>query len=290
MKLQSPTANLFFRGPMVLRYPDEAAPEAAPVAAPETPSSAPEDGGIFGDANLNAIFEFDPFEAPAASTESAPVSADPPPEGEAAPTGADSLTSAQPVPAPKEMDKLVESLKTVADKLSTPNGEQLTPAADADPIDGRFSDIQLPDNLLAAVRSENPAESAMALNIIVQGTARMAVRHAKQLMDSFVTESLPQILGSYTRAQETAKSVHDDFYGTYPERNKAEIKPFVTQIASMMATEMGDKFKGGNAEFRDAVAQRLMAIASVAAPKPAEPQPAPSSFTPSGVEIGRAHV
>lgn len=279
MNTQSPIVS----GRLQLGSPQVFYSEAPVIDPPTAPDPAPTvetstEGGIFDDAALNAIFKFDPFEK-GDESQPAPSGADSisAPAESAAPTAADSVSSPEPAPAPKGLDEVVASLSEVAASLKTKEETKDQP----DPIESLFSDVQLPPTLVAAMRSESPEEAGAALNLIVQGTARMAVRKARELLDSFVTESLPVMLSSHAQAQTAAKDVHDDFYGTYPQLNKPEIKPFITNLAAQMANEAGANFKGWNPAFRDAVATKFLGMVKDFVPSQ-QAAPAPAPFIPPG--------
>lgn len=237
------------------------APESASAAAPSPEPSEP---------TPVDILNFDPFENP--------IEPEPAP-----PTGAESQSApVQPEPTPTSGSDIVAQLAAQQAELIaalTPKVEEPAPAAEPD---NYFADVQIPPALLAAVRSEDPQESAAALNLVVQGTANLAFKKMQGALGEFIQRGLPQILQNYQSHVQTATDVRKDFYGTYPQLDKPELAPLVTNVTQQVVAEMGPAFKGTwSLELRDKVAERVIGLLSGFQPKPAEPPRVPFNPTPA---------
>lgn len=263
---------------------DGAAPAADPGggAAPavEAPAPAPAPaGGAFGDAELHDIFTFDPF----AKEDPASPEANPTPPAAEPPKGAEPTPAAQPEPTPQSgLEATLGQLTQVqAQLLERMQGreEQTPPAPDAP-----FADVRVPVELVNALRSDDPAEVHTAINLMVQGAATMAYNRAKAELAAFVNEGLPTMMAGFQQHTQTAKTVETDFYGKYPELNKAEFKPMIAQIAMSVAQELNAKgqFTGWTEGFRDAVAERFIRTFQGLMPAPAAPAASPAPFQPPG--------
>lgn len=257
-----------------LRSPDEASPggETAPEA-PAIPEAAPESESSFGDSNLDDIFRFDAFESgldqPDPVVEPAPLAEPvapvaPVPEPEA--------------PAPDPMQAVVSELTKLTERLA-PAPATEAPTESAEP-DNFFADIQVPVELLNAIRSDDPAQASMAFTAFAQGTMNTVYKRVRNELAEFVSQALPELIDSRTASVAETKRVEQDFYGTYPQFNKPELKPLIARIGAQVAAELGPQFQGWNEHFRDLVGSRALSLlAGIAPPAAAPPAPVASGFT-----------
>lgn len=256
------------------RSPDEASPggETAPEA-PAIPEAAPESESSFGDSNLDDIFRFDAFESgldqPDPVVEPAPLAEPvapvaPVPEPEA--------------PAPDPMSAVVSELTKLTERLA-PAPATEAPTESAEP-DNFFADIQVPVELLNAIRSDDPAQASMAFTAFAQGTMNTVYKRVRNELAEFVSQALPELIDSRTASVAETKRVEQDFYGTYPQFNKPELKPLIARIGAQVAAELGPQFQGWNEHFRDLVGSRALSLlAGIAPPAAAPPAPVASGFT-----------
>ena len=259
------------------RSPDEASPggETAPVeATAPAPEAAPESDSSFGDSNLDDIFRFDAFESgldqPDPVVEPAPLAEPvapvaPVPEPEA--------------PAPDPMQAVVSELTKLTERLApAPAAEAPTESAEPDNF---FADIQVPVELLNAIRSDDPAQASMAFTAFAQGTMNTVYKRVRNELAEFVSQALPELIDSRTASVAETKRVEQDFYGTYPQFNKPELKPLIARIGAQVAAELGPQFQGWNEQFRDLVGARALGLLTGIAPPaaPAPPAPVATGFT-----------
>ena len=259
----------------LLRSPDDLSPggEAAPSEAPAAPEAAPESDSSFGDTNLDDIFRFDAFEggldqpdpvvAPTPTAEpEAPVASAPEPEA----------------PAPDPMAAVVSELTKLTERLAPPPATE-APTESAEP-DNFFADIQVPVELLNAIRSDDPAQASMAFTAFAQGTMNTVYKRVRNELAEFVSQALPELIDSRTASVAETKRVEQDFYGTYPQFNKPELKPLIAKIGAQIAAELGPNFQGWNEHFRDLVGSRALGLlAGIVPPAAATPAPVASGFT-----------
>lgn len=252
---------------------------ATPAAEAPAPAPAPE-AGAFGDSELHDIFTFDPF----AKEDSTSPTANPTPPAAEPPKGAEPTPAAQPEPTPQAgLEATLGQLKQVNEQLlerMQGQGQGQQPEVP----DAPFADVRVPAELVNALRSDDPAEVHTAINLMVQGAATMAYNRAKAELASFVNEGLPTMMAGFQQHTQTAKTVETDFYGKYPELNKAEFKPMIAQIAMSVAQELNAKgqFTGWNEGFRDAVAERFIRMFQGLMPAPAAPAAPSAPFQPPG--------
>lgn len=265
-------ATTSFTNPKFVCFVDNEGPPAEPAPAIETAPNVDElgDGGVFGNKETQAIFDFDPFAGGDETTE-------PPPAAEP-PKGAEPVAPAQPEPSPPpapdpSVAALLQSQAELVEQLKKSNAP--AEPAPAEPADGNhFADVQVPEALVNALRSDDPVEARTAVNLLVQGAANMAYRKAQADIQSLITEGLPNMMVQFTQATQVAKTVETDFYGTYPQLNKPELKPLVANIGQQIAQEEGAAFAGYTPAFRDKIATRVIQLLQGVVPQ-AEPQAQP---------------
>ena len=272
-----------------------------------------------GNEEISNLLNFDPFAppdgaAPDAGSADGAATEQPKPEGKA--TAADKETSA-PVPdasgaAPKEKPlvadpatqtqpadygkQLAEAMAQLA-KVQEQNAAMMAElakvrnapqeAAGAAPEAPAYA-VEIPDQLANAIFSEDPAQARQGLNYMVNSIMNKlhadfsaALQQQSAAIVQQVSRDVPQRIYQEQSAAQQAKTIHDDFYGTYPEFNKPELKPLVQTVtlekakARLAAGLSTDWSK----EFRDDIAQTLRLIfAAGAPPAPAPaPRPAPQS-------------
>jgi hypothetical protein len=224
------------------------------------------------------IFEFDPFQ------QAAPAGAEP----AAAPASADNQpTPAAPTQAPQaapgpDLTGLQAQVAVITDHLlrapaAAPSPQAAPPEV---PLPTHGYAFTIPDALVAAMASDNPAERGQAIGALVQGTARNIHSEVVRHMRGEIMRAVPQLIQRAIAESSTQQAVANDFYGTYPEFNRPEIKQLVGTIAPQVAQRMG--IQGWTPALRDAVAQEVRnLLASVSGQVPqAQPQtPMPQAPT-----------
>lgn len=128
--------------------------------------------------------------------------------------------------------------------------------------------FEIPDELITALTSPEAPTFKKGLQALVQGMAgaihaQMDAHMQKQYNPRF--ESLPAMVQQVIQAQAKAKSVHDDFYGKYPELNHPQLKNLVKATGEAIAKKLGKN--DWDEELRDAVALEVKGLLSSVAPK-----------------------
>lgn len=280
--------SLQWRGPQVCFAPDEAPAAPAAAAAPDSapaPESPPADPApapaaestFFDNPDAQRIWDYDPFAPTGADTTPAPA-------GTEVPTGFETQPApAQPEsPSGAESPDLVAALTALTEKLNTPPAPAAPtePAAPEEPSD-HFEDFAIPDRIMQAMASEDPQERGIATNLVIKGAMNVVFRKMREDLRQFVNEGLPEYFQSFTQAQTQVRSIHDDFYGTYKDFDKPELKPIISMIAQRYIAEQGQAYKGWTPAVRDEVAKRVVTLLSLGAPAPAAPAPPAAPFTPT---------
>lgn len=269
------------------------------------------------DGQINDLLAFDPFAPP---TEAAPDAGladgaapkEPKPDGkessapapdasgaapgkEEPPKVADPTSQTQPVDVSKQLAEAMAQLAKVQEQnaammaqlakqqQAAPQAAQPQPEAEAPAYS-----VTIPDQLASAIFSEDPAQAREGLNYMVNSimnklhadfSAALKAQH-EQIVQQ-VSRDVPSRIYQEQSAAQQAKTIHDDFYGTYPEFNKPELKPLVQTVtlekakARLAAGQSTDWTK----EFRDEIAQTLRLIFAAGAPPAPAPAPRPAAQT-----------
>lgn len=264
-----------------------------------TSTEAPDTGTVIetgAEPNVaEQILQFDPF-APAKDKETpaAPKADDKkgaPPAGKPDTQVKPQPGTAAPVaPAPVQQGKTPEQLiaeHTATIRQMLERGQQAptaTPAqpAKAEPEKPKFN-LGIPDQILAAIRSEDPKETSLAMHAVVNGVANAVWREAEALVRQNVADlvqGFPRVIEAHMAARQTQNEVHTDFYGTYKQFSSPEFVPLVQATALQLINEKqqaGQPVQGWSPEFRDEVANRLFAhFPMLRTPQQQAPAPPPA--------------
>lgn len=259
--------------PLPTQTPGTPAP-AAPAASPGTAGSAGEprqsaEGGVAAPAGarggtaplsseeIGALFTFNPFKLeptlPAAEAgASAPGPAAPPAE----PPAAAAAANPEAALLKQQLDQAMLLLQQYQQQPQQPPG--------AKPPEGQPSgeaippyNFTVPPQLMQMMESENPAERQQAIGAVMQGTAQ-AVH--KTLLQEFgkVMQGIPALMQAAIQQHSAAQEVFNDFYGTYKELNRPELRQLVVGVAQQVIQE--SRATGWSPQLRDAVAGRIFQL------------------------------
>lgn len=123
-------------------------------------------------------------------------------------------------------------------------------------------DFNIPDALIEVLTTETDkgkfkeGVAALASGIANAIQATMLPYIEAQFNPRF--DSIPQMLQAHIQGQEKAKTVRQDFYGTYPELDQPALYGFIRQIGDATAKEL--KITEWNQTLRDETAKRVKAI------------------------------
>lgn len=183
-------------------------------------------------------------------------------EGVAKPA-TDTAKASEPTETPQVKDNGLEQVQTAISMLAQ-NQQVLTQAQQrqAQPQEAQqqalLYDFKIPVETLSKVYSENVEERAAGLAQIMQGTAIAVHRNLTQVMNQYAQYEIPRVIQGHMELQQAKQSIHNDFYGTYPELNREELKPLVLQVAQQVLQETG--LNGWSNKVRDLTAQKVKSV------------------------------
>lgn len=246
-------------------------------------------------ADAERIFAYDPFETgmagdakdepekaagPAeekaggaeAASEEAPVE-EAPAEGEDAAAQAPAepqagLTAADLAAAGDALRRAVEGVTATQEKLHrqlTPQQEQ----AQQQQNQARYG-LNITDEMLAMVTSQDPAQVRLALNTIVNGVANLLHNNIQTEYRAHVSEAVQSYYTKRSEDEGKRREVFDDFYGKYPTLNDPVLLPIVARVAKEEMTQLGDNVNW-SPTLRDKIGTRVMQEIAVLAKKFSEP-------------------
>lgn len=262
-----------------------------------TPPNTPGDEPLAAD-DLESLFRFDAFapreedeQEPDAVTDTATP---PPVEGkqaaEATPgeQGADEapaeeVVAPEPVVAPQDPER--ELLRRTVDEqrqqiqelmaLQRAAMERAVPAAQQAgqapaPTRGQDSEqfpynFQVPDQLMEMIDSENPTQRRAGISALITSLARVVHGEVRKEFTGKleeVSKSIPRTIESHVDARSSSErmqqAVESDFYGTYTELNRPELKPLIVSTAARIMSTTGAK--DWSPALRDQIGTEVRAI------------------------------
>lgn len=242
--------------------------------------------------NVLDVLHFDPFKKgdeipPAASAKGGKT--------DEAASGEGNEGGASPTPPAKAPEmKQAESAKPAQDdqlqhwKDLAENYKQLAEGATKAPAKAEVKDtspaydFNIPDELIGALTGDDPVKFKQGITAYAKGIA-MAVHQqmAKHLEAQYNPrfESIPQQIVKVLQMQQEHKTVHDDFYGKYPELNHPNLHQLIKSTGEGVAKELGKQ--AWDSELRDATAKRVkevLAVATAAATGGKAPTKAPAKM------------
>lgn len=205
--------------------------------------------------------------------------------GEGEPAAANK--SASPTePKPDEVSPAVlEVLQAMTDKItnagkSDDKGKE--PKAEEIPVPEYF--LHVPDEVMGRIGSEDPQERKLGVQQLLSGSLKTVHSEMrKEVREAFGTtfqKILPAMIQNAIQQYNTSKEVFSDFYGTYSQFNKDELRPLVVKTAEAVMKQQ--KKSAWDAEVRDAVANTLATTLGIQLQKGGKPAPAKAPAKPSG--------
>lgn len=125
--------------------------------------------------------------------------------------------------------------------------------------------FQIPDELLQMMDSDDPAQRKQALTYLGQGVAQSVHQMVRQEMTDKMgrlQQELPQTIQQQQAAQAQQRQIFDDFYGTYQDLNRPELRPTIVEVAKAVAGEYQQKGMpvSWGPEFKQTVANRVYQV------------------------------
>lgn len=147
--------------------------------------------------------------------------------------------------------------------------------------------FNIPPQTAALLTSENPQERIMATQALITGASQIVHQQVVTSIREELGGVIPHIVGVMIRQHAEERAVFEDFYGTFKELNRPELRALVKQTAASVLQEYGQP--AWSAQVRDVIGQRVKQIISGVLPPPAgmlptvaQPQPgAPAAQRPA---------
>ncbi len=166
-----------------------------------------------------------------------------------------SLKPVEKAPTSEEvLAKAVEALTKQAEGKS----EEGKPAEEIPEADDVQYNMRIPDETLAAIRSEDPQEAAAGIHALSTGLAitihrRMRLEMTEKLNE--MTKQFPTMIQNHTQDVARQQEISTDFYGTYPELKSPRMKDIVRVAAIALTKETGAS--GYTPEFKTALKAKV---------------------------------
>lgn len=129
----------------------------------------------------------------------------------------------------------------------------------------------IPDELFAALESEDPAQRRAGVSAMIGGAMnRVYSDLAKEMRASMqqIVAQMPQVIQSFQRQQDEVKAMHDTFYADNPNFGASpKFKQLVSMVAIQEAQKLGKEYKGFTKEFQTHLAKTIEELTSVKAGK-----------------------
>ena len=223
---------------------------------------------------------------PTDSEQAAGQSAGGAPEGTASP---EAPSGQQPAPQQETQEQLQARLMYEAARLESQQAEfsrrqqeaasaqtqqapQQAPAQGPTQADRKFA-LQVPDQMVDALRSEDPRLVKSAVEAMVNGAAEMAYRtaltEATEQMRTIASEIYSQQQGTVSQQQQ----IFNDFYGAYPELNNPDLRIIVRAVGEQVAKELGTSTWGP--KLRDLIGTRVRQLLGNRVEQGQQPQAQP---------------
>lgn len=177
----------------------------------------------------------------------------------------------KPEPPSQDLARLVAQQQETITQLLAAQNKPKEPAKKDEPKAPAFN-VDIPQEMLAAMASEDPGERAHATKLLINGSMNMVWNKMEQALTAVVAqvrEALPQMIQSHTTTTKTQEQVFNDFYGKFPQLNNPALQPVVVNVAARLA--QADKAAGRqwswNDEFRDRLGQEVLQLISGVAPQ-----------------------
>lgn len=261
----------------------------------EAPAPAPDTNGVSKE--IADIMNFDPFD----SADPAPVS---PPEPEVVPTQAPEASAVPipsveaPAPAPDPLAQTVQGLQQTVQDLpnvireavkpqtpAAPEPDAWAPMVDGQPLNYMQVMSSVPDGVINALASDNPAERkqalAQTLGIAMHVAHRLATKQAVEQVRAEMGRVLPAFVNEQLQTRERMTSVFNDFYGKHPELSHPSLRGVVQQEAVKLSQQLN--VRDWTPEFRDRLGEHVRNMlrgvvpATVQTQQPAAPMMGPTA-------------
>ena len=197
---------------------------------------------------------------------------------ESQPQSSQQAGEAKTKPEPDERDRELERLKTQLAQMQgymlnqgkqQESGQQQEQEGQQQEDELPGYDFNIPDGIVQAMQSEDPAQMKQALSAVLKGAGqnihktlreefrqemreaqKAAVKASVQLQNRNMTEKEQQ-----QQLQQQAQTVYQDYYSNYPDHDDPFLRPIVKEIGRVTAEQMGKS--NWDQQLRDTIAKRV---------------------------------
>lgn len=142
---------------------------------------------------------------------------------------------AQPTPVQPQSNVTDPSMQAIRDLLvrnSEPRGEPQGGAGAAGGEENLFKVAwDVPQELVAALRHEDPVQNQAAVKTLINGVANGVLGMVQERMQELLTRAIPDMLSQ----REQIQSLNNAFYGRHPHLGKPELRDTVSKVAQSVA-------------------------------------------------------
>lgn len=174
----------------------------------------------------------------------------------------DKTPKPQPQPGPDKVDKLAETVQKLVDKSSQPQPDNKDGPKPFFGEGGARPALSAPDELMAMLEHEDPAQRKQAIGYMMTGVANRVMQEmfgAMSYMQQQMMQKIPGMIAGTVVQDRNSTS----FYERHPHLNKPMLQPIVDQIGTIVAQQFqteGRQWRaaggGFTPDFMDEVALR----------------------------------
>lgn len=113
----------------------------------------------------------------------------------------------------------------------------------------------IPDQLVAALASDNPVERQQAVGAMCTTVAQNTYRETIRAIRSELQQVLPRVIGAQIQRHTQQREIFTDFFSSYQHFSDPRIRPLVVKTAQDVAAETGAR--AWTPQLKEAIAQRL---------------------------------
>lgn len=252
-------------------------------AQPETVNLLPKD------ATPEQVLKHNPFAAkgPGVGPDGKTAAAALPGKGASAPlTPAVALPAGAAQPQSNATDPSVQAIRDILLRNAEPSGGATAQpnAGGGGGEDDAFKVAwDVPQDLVAALRADDPAQNQIAVKTLVNGVANGVLQMVQQRMSELMSQAIPAML----QHRDQVQSLNTAFYGRHPHLRNPLLTETVSKVAQAVAQQrkaLGQPIDPYAPEFMDAVESYI--VSSGLAQRPAghtgvqENRPAPNGGQP----------
>ena len=151
---------------------------------------------------------------------------------------------------------LMETVRTLTENQAKAAPADTAPAGPAATVPAY--DVNIPDQLMQMLDSEDQGHRRAAMAALVKATAQTVHQNVMQHVEQHINETVPGMVTGQVGQGNLQTEVFKDFYGSFKDLNNPRLRPLVVAEAIALSQETGVT-TWSNA-FRDALGARVKAL------------------------------